>query len=176
MSKRVTKRLNRGAILSKPKTKNKIKDSNNINNIEIPSNSRKSPKRIGRGPGSGNGTTAGRGQKGQKARASSIRPGFEGGQMRLYLRMPKRGFKNIFKEKFQPVNLLIISKLGLSGEISPEILEEKGIISNKNNKIKILGSGDIKASIKITADAVSTSALEKIKNAGGDVIIRGTKP
>ena len=96
--------------------------------------------------------------------------------MRLYLRMPKRGFKNIFKEKFQAVNLLIISKLGLTGEISPDILQEKGIISNKNDKIKILGSGDIKASIKITADAVSASALEKIKSVGGDVIIRGSKP
>ncbi|NBU96660.1 MAG: 50S ribosomal protein L15 [Spirochaetia bacterium] len=176
MSKRVTKRLNRGSILSKPKAKNNNKDLSNTNNIQLPLNSRKSPKRVGRGPGSGNGTTAGRGQKGQKARASSIRPGFEGGQMRLYLRMPKRGFKNIFKEKFQAVNLLIISKLGLTGEISPDILQEKGIISNKNDKIKILGSGDIKASIKITADAVSASALEKIKSVGGDVIIRGSKP
>jgi large subunit ribosomal protein L15 len=175
MAKRITSRLNRGSILSKPKSK-KNESKPNINSIEIPKNSRKSPKRIGRGPGSGNGTTAGRGQKGQKARASSIRPGFEGGQMRLYLRMPKRGFKNIFKEKFQPVNLLIISKLGLSGEISPDLLQEKGIISNKDNKIKILGSGEINSSIKITADAVSTSALEKIKKAGGDVILRGTKP
>ncbi len=96
--------------------------------------------------------------------------------MRLYLRMPKRGFKNIFKEKFQPVNLLIISKLGLTGEISPDLLQEKGIISNKDNKIKILGSGEINTSIKITADAVSTSALEKIKKAGGDVILRGSQP
>ena len=95
--------------------------------------------------------------------------------MRLYLRMPKRGFKNIFKEIFQPVNLLILSKFNLSGDITPEILEEKGIITDKNGKIKILGTGDLTNSIKITADAVSVSALEKIKKAGGDVILRGVK-
>jgi len=104
-----------------------------------------------------------------------MRAGFEGGQMRLYLRMPKRGFKNIFKEKFQPVNILILSKHNLSGEIGPDRLMELGIIKDKDAKIKILGTGEIKSSLKITADAVSASALNKIKQAGGDVILRGAK-
>jgi large subunit ribosomal protein L15 len=175
MTKRVTNRLRRSSTNSKPKIKSTSKGLNTQNTIQSPNFSTKKAKRIGRGPGSGNGTTAGRGQKGQKARASSIRPGFEGGQMRLYLRMPKRGFKNIFKEIYQPVNLLILSKLNLSGDITPEMLEEKGIITDKNGKIKILGTGDLTKTIKITADAVSASALEKIKKAGGDVILRGVK-
>jgi large subunit ribosomal protein L15 len=175
MTKRVTKRLGKASILSKPKSKDSNKTQNTSNTIEVPIYSTKKAKRIGRGPGSGNGTTAGRGQKGQKARASSMRPGFEGGQMRLYLRMPKRGFKNIFKEIFQPVNLLILSKFDLSGEITPDILEQKGIISDKNRKIKILGTGELKKAIRVTADAVSVSALDKIKKAGGEVILRGVK-
>jgi len=175
MAKRVTKRLNKGSILSKPKKKDSNVNIHTSNQVEKPKFSTKSPKRIGRGPGSGSGTTAARGQKGQKARASSMRAGFEGGQMRLYLRMPKRGFKNIFKEKFQPVNILILSKHNLSGEIGPDRLMELGIIKDKDAKIKILGTGEIKSSLKITADAVSASALNKIKQAGGDVILRGAK-
>jgi len=174
MEKRQTKRLYKKDILSKPRHKNELA-SVNANTVSAPQNANKKPKRIGRGPGSGSGTTAARGQKGQRARASSLRLGFEGGQMRLYLRMPKRGFKNIFKEPFQSVNLMILQKLNLSGEITPERLKELGVIQDPKQKIKILGTGDIKNSIKITADAASESAKEKIKNKGGEIIFRGAK-
>lgn len=174
MEKRQTKRLYKKDIISKPRHKNDI-SSVNSNTINVPKNSTKKPKRVGRGPGSGSGTTAARGQKGQRARASSLRLGFEGGQMRLYLRMPKRGFKNIFKEPFQPVNLLILQKLNLSGEISPEKLKELGVIQDPTKKIKILGTGELTNSIKITADAASESAIQKIKEKGGEIIFRGVK-
>lgn len=174
MEKRNTKRIKKGSLNSKPKHKKQSLPSvKNI--IPVPGNSIKKPKRVGRGPGSGSGTTAARGQKGQKARASSLRLGFEGGQMRLYLRMPKRGFKNIFKEYYQPLNLLALDKLNLKGEITPEKLQELGLIKNAKSKIKILGTGDIKSAINITADAASTSAVEKIKKAGGQVMFRKVK-
>jgi len=95
--------------------------------------------------------------------------------MRLYLRMPKRGFKNICKEYYQPLNLLALDKLNLKGEITPEKLQELGLIKNAKSKIKILGTGDIKSAINITADAASTSAVEKIKKAGGQVMFRKVK-
>jgi large subunit ribosomal protein L15 len=143
--------------------------------VPVPANSRKDRKRIGQGPGSGMGKTSTRGQKGQKARASSSRPGFEGGQMRLALRMPKRGFTNIFKEAFQAVNIAILDKKGMTGDITPELLEQKGIIKDSTAKIKVLGTGEIKTAINITVDAASKSAVEKITKAGGQVIIRVKK-
>jgi large subunit ribosomal protein L15 len=169
MAKKV--RLNRSATVAerKKKAKNPVSKSNLI---PVPVNSRKERKRIGQGPGSGMGKTSTRGQKGQKARASSMRPGFEGGQMRLALRMPKRGFTNIFKVPFQAVNLAILEKKGITGDVTPEILEQKGIIKDASGKIKILGTGELKSAIRITADAISKSAEEKLTKSGGSFALR----
>lgn len=132
----------------------------------------KDKKRLGQGRGSGLGKTCGRGQDGQKSRSGSTkRPWFEGGQMPLQRRVPKRGFNNIFKKQYQLINVSQLEKISDS-EISPEMLQQKGLIRKSSDLIKILGNGEITRSIKITADACSQSALEKIKNAGGDIFIR----
>lgn len=152
--------------------KKKQKSPQEANLIPVPAGATKKKKRIGRGPGSGMGKTSTRGQKGQRARAANMKPGFEGGQMKLLLRLPKRGFTSKFKEVYQPVNLLIFSKLGLTGAITPELLEEKGIIKDAAKKIKILGSGEVNSPLNVLADAFSKSAEEKIKKAGGSIRIR----
>ncbi|MBP7281476.1 MAG: 50S ribosomal protein L15 [Leptospiraceae bacterium] len=152
------------------KTKKSGVDSSNL--IPIPKGAKKERKRIGQGPGSGMGKTSTRGQKGQKARASSMRRGFEGGQMPLHRRMPKRGFTNIFHVEFQPVNLGDLTRYNLSGSVTPEILEEKGLIKDASGLIKVLGTGDIKSSVSITADACSKAALEKLQKQGGSFTVR----
>lgn len=132
----------------------------------------KRKKRIGCGTGSGHGKTSCRGTKGQLSRSGSGKPaGFEGGQMPLQRRIPKRGFNNIFKTVYQIVNISQIEKLGGS-EITPLSLLEKGIIKNSQAKVKILGGGEIKKAVKVTADAFSEKAAEKIKAAGGEAIIQ----
>lgn len=157
------------------KKKKKTKAPNTSNLIPAPKGSSKKPKRIGRGAGSGMGKTSTRGQKGQRARAANMKPGFEGGQMKLLLRLPKRGFTSKFKEVYQPVNLLVFAKEGMSGEITPELLWQKGIIKDANKKIKILGSGEVSVPLNILADAFSKSAEEKITKAGGTIKIRQNK-
>ncbi len=132
----------------------------------------KDRKRVGNGRGSGSGKTCGRGQDGQKSRSgSSRRPWFEGGQMPLQRRVPKRGFNNIFKKQFQLVNVSQLEKLS-DAEINPEILQKKGLVKNSQKPVKILGNGEITKGIKVTADAFSQSAIEKIKKAGGDTSVR----
>jgi len=132
----------------------------------------KKRKRVGTGPSAGGGKTAGRGHKGQKARSGSrYRAWFEGGQMPLQRRVPKRGFNNIFKKYYQIVNLEQLNKLE-SKEINPEILFKMGLVKDSSQLIKILGNGDFNKSVKITADSFSASAMDKIKTAGGEVIIR----
>ena len=127
--------------------------------------SRRPRKRIGRGPGSGRGKTAGRGSKGQKSRAGySRRLGFEGGQMPLIRRVPKRGFTNIFRRQYQVVNLSSLA--GLKGEIRPELLVEKGVI-RKGCPIKILGVGEVSEALTVHAHKFSKSARSKIEAAGG---------
>ena len=127
--------------------------------------SKHSKKRVGRGPGSGLGKTAGRGEKGQKSRTGySRRPGFEGGQMPLVRRVPKRGFTNIWKVEYAVVNL---SQLGeLEGDITPEILVERGLVRS-GRKVKVLGDGEIGKPLRVVADKFSKSAREKIEAAGG---------
>jgi large subunit ribosomal protein L15 len=147
----------------------------NKNLIPISKGAKTSKKRVGQGPGSGMGKTSTRGSKGQRARASSMKRGFEGGQMPLHKRLPKRGFTNIFTEVFQPVNLIVIAKAGLSGEVTPAILREKRLVKSEDGLIKLLGTGEIKTAITITVDAFSTSAKEKVEKAGGKVIIREKK-
>jgi large subunit ribosomal protein L15 len=132
----------------------------------------KKAKRVGIGPSSGRGKTCGRGHKGQKSRSGvSIRAGFEGGQMPLQRRVPKRGFNNVFKKEYQIVNISVFDKLEIS-EITPEVLEKKGYISDRNKPVKILAKGDCTRAVKITADYFSAAAVEKLKKAGGEVILR----
>jgi large subunit ribosomal protein L15 len=132
--------------------------------------SKKKNKRVGRGIGSGHGKTSCKGHKGQKARSGGTKgPGFEGGQMPLQRRLPKRGFKNIFKIEFAIVNLKDINKIEGVDVITPEILIEKGIVKNIKDGVKILGEGELQKPLTIKADAFSASALAKITAAGGKV-------
>jgi len=127
--------------------------------------SKHAKKRVGRGPGSGLGKTAGRGHNGQKSRSGfSRKAGFEGGQMTLIRRVPKRGFTNIFRREFTVVNLARLA--GLEGDITPEILVEAGI-ARAGMPVKILGNGDIDRAIKISAHRFSETARTKIEAAGG---------
>ena len=132
--------------------------------------SKKKSKRVGRGPGSGHGKTSCRGHKGQKARSGAkSRPWFEGGQMPLQRRIPKRGFTNIFRREYQVVNLTVFNKMKEKA-ISPELLFDARVIRKKNIPVKILGNGDLNKSVEIKAHAFSRSALEKIEAAGGKAI------
>lgn len=127
--------------------------------------SRRAPKRVGRGPGSGTGKTSGRGHKGQKSRSGySRRLGFEGGQMPLIRRVPKRGFTNIFRREVAVVNLRDL--VGFEGEITPETLAEKGLV-RKGMPVKILGDGEVESGLIVKAHRFSRGAREKIEAAGG---------
>ena len=133
--------------------------------------------RVGRGIGSGKGKTSARGHKGQKSRSGVAIKSFEGGQMPLYRRLPKRGFKSLNRENVAILNLSKIqsifdkSKNNLKNELNIKILKEKKSINNKYFKLKILGSGEIKKNVEITAHFASKQALEKIKKAGGKINI-----
>jgi large subunit ribosomal protein L15 len=129
--------------------------------------STKKDKRVGRGQGSGHGKTSTRGHKGQKCRAGGgVRPGFEGGQMPLQRRLPKRGFKNPFATRHAVLNLRDIERCGLD-EVNPEVLLEQGIIKSINDGLKVLGTGELTRAVKVRANAFSSSAREKIEGAGG---------
>ncbi len=128
-------------------------------------------KRVGCGPGSGKGKTCGRGMNGQLSRSGSKkRPWFEGGQMPLQRRVPKRGFNNIFKSSYQVVNLSQIEKLA-AGDLDHAAMKKNGLIKKTDMKVKVLGNGKLSKSFKISADAFSQSAIDKIKEAGGEAII-----
>ena len=142
-----------------------------LDNLKRPYGSRKRRKIVGRGRGSGHGKTSGRGEKGQNARASGgVRPGFEGGQMPLIRRVPKRGFTFTPHAKYEIVSLESISKLSSVAEITPEVLRAKRLVRKSSLPVKILGDGDLKQPLKISAHAFSKSALEKIKKAGGTAL------
>ena len=130
--------------------------------------SAKKAYRKGRGAGSGNGKTAGRGHKGQWARSGGgVRPGFEGGQMPLARRLPKRGFHNIFGTTYAPVNVSALERFENGTEVTTELLLETGVISKALDGVKILGSGELTKSLTVKAAAFSASAKEKIEKAGG---------
>src|ERR1700678_4240000 len=133
--------------------------------------SRHRVKRLGCGESSGHGKTSGKGHKGQKARSGgSIRLGFEGGQMPLIRRLPKRGFNNAaFKVTYAPVNLDSIEKLSLSGTIDEQALRKAGLVNGKWDGVKILGDGALTKKLSLKVDAVSASAREKIEKAGGSI-------
>ena len=127
-------------------------------------------KRIGRGHGSGNGKTAGKGHKGQKARSGTgMRPGFEGGQMPLQRRIPKRGFNNIFASKYSVINLSSLNKFDDGAVVDAAALIEKGIIKKEYDGVKVLANGNLTKKLTVKAAAFSASAKEKIEAAGGKV-------
>ncbi len=132
-------------------------------------------KRVGRGPGSGHGKTAGRGHKGQKSRSGyKHMRGFEGGQMPLHRRLPKRGFTNIFRKEYDPVNLSLLEKFDAGQEITPEALHARGL-TGKNAMVKILGGGEVTRAFTVRAHKFSASAKDKIEKAGGRCEVLGTE-
>lgn len=123
--------------------------------------------RVGRGHGSGNGKTAGKGHKGQKARSGAPRPGFEGGQMPLYRRIPKRGFTNRNRLEIVAINVSALERFDAGSEVSVETLIESGIVKNPKDGVKILGNGELTKKLTVKANAFSASAKEKIEAVGG---------
>ena len=141
-----------------------------LNDLHPAPGSKHKAKRLGQGPGSGKGKTSGKGHKGDKSRTGGgVRPGFEGGQMPLTRRTPKRGFNNYrFAKNYQPVNLEVLeSKFNAGSEIDTQALYEAKIIRKKNAQVKILGTGELTKSLKIKAHAFSKEAVKKIESAGG---------
>ncbi len=141
-----------------------------LNELSPPKGSRRSRKRVGRGVGSGKGTTAGRGYNGYNSRSGGgVRPGFEGGQMPLHRRLPKRGFANIFKKNISVINIRDLSKFE-GGSIVDEVeLVRSGLVKGKRDGIKLLGHGEINVPLTIKISEVSKSAREKIEAAGGKI-------
>lgn len=141
-----------------------------LNELSPPNGSRKARKRLGRGVGSGTGTTAGRGTKGQNSRSGGgVRPGYEGGQMPIHRRLPKRGFTNIFRKHFAVVNIRDLAKFESGSVVDEVALVRSGLVKGRRNGIKLLGKGDIDYPLTIKLDRISKSAREKIESAGGSV-------
>ena len=146
----------------------------NLSNLRAPKKANTGRKRVGRGMGSGMGKTSTRGHKGQGSRSGfSLMRGFEGGQMPLHRRLPKRGFTNIFRTEYTVVNLDRIAVLDAISEITLEDYKKLGLSSSKKALIKILGSGELTSAITIHAHKFSKSAVEKIEKAGGKAIVLG---
>ena len=142
----------------------------NLHDLKPNSGSTKNRKRVGRGPGSGHGKTACRGYNGQKSRSGySRRLGFEGGQMPLIRRVPKRGFTNIFKKVYAIVNLDDLNQFRKGSKITPEVLKDKGIIKKIGHGVKVLARGNVDKNYSVTAHKFSAEAVRKIEAAGGTV-------
>lgn len=139
-----------------------------LNELKPAEGSRKVRNRVGRGDSSGNGKTAGRGQKGQKAR-SKTRVGFEGGQMPLYRRIPKRGFNNINRKEYAVVNVVKLESFDNGTEVTPELLQQSGLVKNAKSGIKILGEGELTKKLTVKANKFSKAAQSVIENAGGKI-------
>jgi large subunit ribosomal protein L15 len=141
----------------------------NLSNLKAPRKANENKKRVGRGMGSGMGKTSTRGHKGQGSRSgSSLMRGFEGGQMPLHRRLPKRGFTNIFKTEYEVVNLERLAGID-EKEITPDVLRKAGVVKGKNALVKVLGHGDFSKAVTVHAHKFSKSAQEKIEKAGGKV-------
>jgi large subunit ribosomal protein L15 len=141
----------------------------NLSNLRAPRKANENKKRVGRGMGSGMGKTSTRGHKGQGSRSgSSLMRGFEGGQMPLHRRLPKRGFTNIFKTEYEVVNLERLAGLNET-EITPEVLRKTGVVTSKNTLVKVLGHGELSKALTVHAHKFSKSAQEKIEKAGGKI-------
>ena len=144
---------------------------NDLRKIEL--NNKKKRKRIGRGAGSGHGKTCCRGSKGARSRSGNeYGILFEGGQMPLFRRLPKRGFTNVFKKHYTVVNVEELNVFTNNEIVNFDLLKERGIVNQKKSGLKILGNGDLKVSLKVTADIFSKSAAKKIEDAGGEVSIK----
>ena len=143
-----------------------------LHDLSPSSGSHRDRKRKGRGPGSGKGKTAGRGQKGQKSRSGgNMHPRFEGGQMPLIRRIPKRGFKSVNRVEYQVVNVRDLAKV--EGDVSPETLKEAGLIRSLRKPVKVLGQGEISSKLSVSAHKFSASAQSKIEAAGGSITVIG---
>ena len=142
----------------------------NLSQLKPAEGSKKSRKRVGRGSGSGHGKTSCRGHKGQNARAGGgVRRGFEGGQMPLQRRLPKRGFHSVFKKEYALVNLSSLNDFDEGATVTPEELVQRGLVKKALKGIKILGDGDLSKPLTIKAHKFSKTAVEKIRTAGGEV-------
>ncbi|MDZ7642354.1 MAG: 50S ribosomal protein L15 [Desulfurivibrio sp.] len=142
----------------------------NLSNLSPHPGSRKPKKRLGRGPGSGRGKTAGRGHKGYKARSGSgVKPGFEGGQMPLQRRIPKRGFRNPFRKQFTVVNVKELNRFAAGSVIDKVALQAAGLISSSDKAVKVLATGELAVALTVSVDQVSEAARGKIEAAGGSV-------
>lgn len=141
-----------------------------LHELKAAEGSRKARKRVGRGPSSGQGNTAGRGEHGQKSRSGGgVRLGFEGGQTPLFQTLPKRGFTNINRKEYTIVNLKTLNELDEGTEVTPELLIEKGIVKKQNSGIKVLAKGELDRKLTVKAHKFSAAAKEAIENAGGSV-------
>ena len=148
----------------------------NLSNLRAPRKASENRKRVGRGMGSGMGKTSTRGHKGQGSRSGSrLMRGFEGGQMPLHRRLPKRGFVNIFRTEYEVVNLEKLAGLNES-EITPEVMRKAGMVSSKKSLVKVLGQGELSQALTVHAHRFSKSAQEKIEKAGGKVVVSGQGP
>ncbi|MBI4830493.1 MAG: 50S ribosomal protein L15 [Candidatus Lindowbacteria bacterium] len=139
-----------------------------LNNLKPPRGARKKRKRVGRGEGSGHGKTSGKGHKGQRARSGPKSVvGFEGGQMPLQRRVPKRGFANIFRKEYEIINVARLNSFEGGTEVTPELLGQRGMVKLNCHGVKILGDGELKVPLTVRAHVFSKSAREKIEAAGG---------
>ena len=144
-----------------------------LSNLQPAAGSRKNAKRVGRGESSGLGKTSGRGHKGQKARSGgSVRPGFEGGQMPLYRRLPKRGFKNYFKTEYEVVNVKDLDVFDAGTVVDAALLAEKGLIRSAASLVKLLADGEVTKALTIKLDRASKQAIDKISKAGGSFAVK----
>lgn len=141
-----------------------------LHELKAAGGSTKNPKRKGRGTGTGNGTTAGRGMNGQKSRSGGgVRLGFEGGQMPLYRRLPKRGFTNIWGTEYTVLNVDALNRFEAGTVVTPEMLKEAGLVKQVKDGIKILGDGKLEKNLTVQAHKFTKTAVEKIESAGGKV-------
>ena len=141
-----------------------------IHELKAPAGARKNPKRKGRGTASGQGTTGGRGMNGQNSRSGGgVRLGFEGGQMPLYRRLPKRGFTNVWAKEYSIVNVSDLNCFEAGTEVTPELLREAGIVKQLLDGVKVLGDGELTKALTVAVNKVSASAKAKIEAAGGKV-------
>ena len=141
-----------------------------LDELKPPRGARKKAKRVGRGPGSGQGTTAGRGTKGQKSRSGGgVPPGFEGGQMPLQRRLPKRGFYNLFRKVFAEINVRDLEPFAAGSVVDEELLRQSGLVRGKFDGVKLLGDGEIDKPLTVKVDRCSAGARQKIEAAGGKV-------
>jgi large subunit ribosomal protein L15 len=141
-----------------------------LGKLKPPQGAKKGPKRVGRGPGSGHGKTSCKGAKGQKARSGApIRRGFEGGQMPLQRRLPKRGFRNIFKEQFALVNVKDLNRFAAGAVVDIEALQKAGLVKKVYDGVKVLGDGDLQVAVTVKAHKFTEAARKKIEAAAGKV-------